>query len=1249
MGLVGITWEGTGAHGMSEGSVTVRVRVQELSWGRRCYSAPFWRETWLLDVIMNGDAPAAIASVSGGIDSIIPPITTKQKIARRNELKAKSTLLLAILDEHLLKFHGIKDVKTLWEAIKTRVRGNKESKKIQKTILKQQYENFAASRSEGLDKTYDRFQKLINQLEIHGEVISLEDANLKLLRSLPPAWNTHTLIMRNKSDRDTLSMDALYKNLKVYEAEIKGQSSSNSNSQNSKLILMTLRRWISNDRRCHFARECRVPRSQEKRNRDNTRRVVPIETPVNALFVTDGMGYDWSYQAEEGPTDFALMAFSSSDKTGLGYDSQLNERDLNNKNDVFESAADSSVNESEEDNNQVNDRYKAGEGYHAVPPPYTGTFMPSRPNLSFAGLDDSVFKSAISETVTNVHETETSTSKISKESIGKPKTVGSSAPIIEDWESDSDDDYEIRPSIQQNKPKKYVLNNEGKATGQKEVRPVWNNAKRVNHPNFSNNLTHPHPRRNFVPIAVITNLGKIPVNAAKQSSPRAAASTNTARYVNTATNRPTVNGIKPSSNVFHKSHSPVRRTFNQRTAPKHSDLKEKINTAEIKAVVSVVHGNRENNRGLVTKPHNKTPYEPLIGRSPNLDIVKPFGCPVTIFNTLDHLGKFEGKADEGFLVGYSVNSKAFKSSVDKDVGEVPDKGDEGLSKESGINDQEKTDSSTQDVDTAEPSINNASTNINTGSLNINTVLEETGIFDDVYADREVGSEADTNNLELSIVASPISTTTMHKDHPKKQIIGDLNLTTQTRKMLNFSKENSMVSYINKQRRTNYKDYHNCLFACFLSQQEPKKVIQALADPSWIEAMQEELLQFKLQKRGTIDKTLFIKKDKDDAQEILNEFYGGTHFLLRVASKVERWWNLHQPRQTSHLHAVKRIFRYLKGQPKLGLWYPRDSPFDLEAFSNSDYARASLDRKSTTGGCQFLGKRLISWQCKKQTIVSNSTTEAEYVAAANCYGQVLWIQNQLLDYGFNFMNTKIYIDNESSAKQYDWIGCDNTKDLRITLGFNGFKLFFWGTNTFFQLCWQYKQKKGTSTGGSLRCQEIMRGSIAQTRPERVPTPPHDSPLLRVNILGSDEGSMSLQELTALCTTLSDRVLALETDLRQTKKVYGTAYTKLIMKYSRPEDQLGFLSAAKVLADVAKKKEGVKDKGKAIMQESGQPKKIKRRVQIQMSLDEELAQNLYEKEQARFNVEQEAKFNAEQEELLASETTKDEANPSVTGVD
>nr|GEV96299.1 hypothetical protein [Tanacetum cinerariifolium] len=162
-------------------------------------------------------------------------------------------------------------------------------------------------------------------------------------------------------------------------------------------------------KRGHFARECRAPRSQGNRNGDNIRRVIPVETPANALVVIDGI-----------------------DKTGLGYDRQLTKRDLSNKSDAFESASDSRVNEGEEDNDQANDRYKACEGYHAVPPPYTRNFMPLSPDLSFAGLDDSVFKSAISETVTSVHETKTSTSKTSKECIEKPKTVRSSAPIIED-------------------------------------------------------------------------------------------------------------------------------------------------------------------------------------------------------------------------------------------------------------------------------------------------------------------------------------------------------------------------------------------------------------------------------------------------------------------------------------------------------------------------------------------------------------------------------------------------------------------------------------------------------------------------------------------------------------------------------------------------------------------------------------------------------------------------------------------------
>ncbi|GJZ75811.1 hypothetical protein Tco_0640276 [Tanacetum coccineum] len=198
--------------------------------------------------------------------------------------------------------------------------------------------------------------------------------------------------------------------------------------------------------------------------------------------------------------------------------------------------------------------------------------------------------------------------------------------------------------------------------------------------------------------------------------------------------------------------------------------------------------------------------------------MRPFGCPVTILNTLDHLGKFEGKADEGFLVGFtSVNNK----------------GDDAVNKVSGIDDQERTDSSTLDVNTAGPSINTANANINTDSLNINIAspipndpsmpsLEETDIFNGVYDDEDVGAEANLNNLETTMNVSPIPTIRVHKDHPKEQIIGDLNLATQTRRMINFSKENAMVIYINKQRRTNHKDYQNCLFAYFLSKKNLKR-------------------------------------------------------------------------------------------------------------------------------------------------------------------------------------------------------------------------------------------------------------------------------------------------------------------------------------------------------------------------------------------------------------------------------------------
>ncbi|GJS41939.1 putative ribonuclease H-like domain-containing protein [Tanacetum coccineum] len=477
------------------------------------------------------------------------------------------------------------------------------------------------------------------------------------------------------------------------------------------------------------------------------------------------------------------------------------------------------------------------------------------------------------------------------------------------------------------------------------------------------------------------------------------------------------------------------------------------------------------------------------------------------------------------------------------------KDDESVSKESRIDDQEKPEKCTQDVNTDGPSINTASTNFNTSSLNINTVsptvtttpLEATHA--DFFSDE---TKLDMSNITTTYPVPSTPNIRIHKDHSLDHVIGDVQSGVQTRRMTKTTNEQGFISAVYEGKT--HEDLYTCLFPCFLSQEEPKKVIQALKDPSWIEAMQEGLLQFKLQqvwtlvdlpygKRAIGTKWVYrIKKDERFARiEAIRLFLAYVSFkdfivyqmdmksvflygkikeevyvcqppgfedpefpdkVFKIEEEVfvcqppgfedpefpDRVYKVEKalyvyikhleledgificqdkyvdeilkkicfstmriastPMETSkpllkdaeaedvdvhlyrsmigslmyltasrpdimfvvcacarfqvtpkvsHLHAVKRIFRYLKGQPKLGLWYPKDSPFDLEAYTDSDYAGASLDRKSTTGGCQFLGSRLISWQCKKQTIVANSTTEVEYVAAANCCGQTKHIK------------------------------------------------------------------------------------------------------------------------------------------------------------------------------------------------------------------------------------------------------------------
>ncbi|GJX66355.1 ribonuclease H-like domain-containing protein [Tanacetum coccineum] len=306
---------------------------------------PIW------EVIQNGNGPVSITTDTQGQIKVLPPRTAEEILARERERKARTTLLMALPEDHLAKFHKMTDAKEMWEAIKSRFGGNDESKKMQKYILKQQFEGFSVSNSEGLHKGYDRFQSLLSQLEIHGAGVSSEDANQKFLRSLPSAWSQVSLIMRTKPGVDSLSFDDLYNNLRVFENDVKGSTASSSSTQNVAFVRretcncpqldhedleqldefdleeMDLKWQVGFDKtkvECyschktgHFARECRTKGNQDSRRRDawnsgnKDGRRSGKQEDSKALVTIDGEGVDWTSHSEE-EEDYALMACNSS-------------------------------------------------------------------------------------------------------------------------------------------------------------------------------------------------------------------------------------------------------------------------------------------------------------------------------------------------------------------------------------------------------------------------------------------------------------------------------------------------------------------------------------------------------------------------------------------------------------------------------------------------------------------------------------------------------------------------------------------------------------------------------------------------------------------------------------------------------------------------------------------------------------------------------------------------------------------------
>ncbi|GKA19719.1 ribonuclease H-like domain-containing protein [Tanacetum coccineum] len=828
--------------------------------------------------------------------------------------------MMGIPNEHLLKFNPIKDAKLLLEAIEKRFGRNEATKKTQMNLLKQQYENFIAPSSEMLDQTFDRLQKL-----------------------------------RNKTDLDTMSMDDLYNNLKVYEPEVKGISSSSSSIQNMAFVSSSNNNTSSSNEAVNvahgvttsstqvntaystninnlsdvvicsffasqpnspqlahedfpkwsattatrgdiFARECRAPRNQDNK-KESSRRSVPVETSTSTALVScDGLGgYDWSLESVEEKLEFYKKNESVyvENINGLKWDIQVGEITISELRKKLEKL------QKEKDSIQFNvDKFEnASESL---------CFLVVGPGKRPIHKNTTFKNSNIDQRVNTVSG--------KKFNTARPKAVvnavkGNNVNVIQ-----------VSDGLDPQKKLIFLSNVQGNPQMDLQDKGVIDSGcSRYITGNMSYLTNYKEIDGGYVAFGGNPKGGKITRKGKAAQS-----------LLTEFKNR--------EMNQFCEMKS-ILRQFSVARTPKQNGVAERRNRILIEAARTMLADSK-----LPT-----TFWAEVVNTA--CYFYATFGCPVTILNTIDHLGKFDGKADEGFFVGYSLNSSGPDWLFDIDalsrtmnyetiVAGTQSNGFAGTKASHNAGQARKEtepvkdyillplwttdtpyfqDSKSSHDDGSKPSSDDGKKvdedprkdsedqekedNVN-NTTHVNTD-EDDSIFDFSRDDEDDGAVADMNNLDTTIKVSPNPATRIHKDHPLDQVIGDLPM---------------------------------------------------------------------------IGSLIYLTSSIPDIM-----FVVCAYARYQVNPKV------------SHLHVVKRIFRYLKGQPKLGLWYPKDSPFDLVAYTDSDYAGASLDRKSTTEGCQFLGCRLISWQCKKQTVVANSITEAEYVAASSCCGQVLWIQNQLLDY------------------------------------------------------------------------------------------------------------------------------------------------------------------------------------------------------------------------------------------------------------
>nr|GEX03613.1 hypothetical protein [Tanacetum cinerariifolium] len=786
---------------------------------------------------------------------------------------------MALPKENLLTFSQYKNAKTLFEAIQARFGGNDATKKTQKTLMKQMYENFNAPNTESLEFIFNRLKKIVSQLAILGENISHEDLNMKFLRSLPTKWNTHVVVWRNKPDLEIMSFDDLYNNFKIIEQEVKRTVVSISSSGSLNMAFLS---------------------SPSSTNEVDTAsiQVSVASTPVSTVS---------SLNNTANLSDATVYAFLANQPNGSQlvdkdldqiYEDDLEEMDLKWQLALLSMRARRyfqrtgkkiTINRSDTagyDKTKV-ECFNCPKMRH-----FTRECRSPRSQESFDWSymgDDEVLTNMALMAFSDSESVCLDTSNLIKKV--------SNAPIIEDWVSDYDEDESEEVTVE-------------KRTGQREVSPVWNHAMRVNHQNFSNS------RKNFAPTAVLTKPEVVPISTARQSSSRVAAPVSTARLLI----------------LLHLNPAPI------------------------------------------------------------ISFMRPFGRPVNFLKTLNHLGKFDGKADEGFLVGYFINSKAFKvyNSRTKKVEEnlhvkflenkpnVTRSGPkwlfdidsltnsmnyqpisarnrtnsiEGLKIHSNVGqdgkenvfDQEYILLTVLNISSDVPSSNEeveSSTKDDAGKKSIvEPTCVEGGKIDDLgCSDQQRKRTDDSENTNSFNTASPTINTASDKDGTFQRTYGEWNISkpitinaagssfSHPTALDDFSKMSNLEdteifddAYDDRDEGVEG-DYNNVkIIILGHRQEEGIDYDEVFALVAMIKA-----IRLFLAYASFMDFTVY-------QMNVKSAFLYGT-----IKAKVY----VSQP-------LVKRIFRYLKGHPTLGLWYPKDSPLELIAYSDSDYTGASLDRKSTT--------------------------------------------------------------------------------------------------------------------------------------------------------------------------------------------------------------------------------------------------------------------------------------------------------------